>query len=101
MHHLIFSTSARYASVGTDYLAVSVSVVTLPFPFAAATLLFPFAVATLLFPFAAATLLFPFAQLPCRFHKTVADLPACLLPPPFVLSAFTAASAREPHTFKK
>ncbi|WP_318786110.1 hypothetical protein [Methanimicrococcus hacksteinii] len=23
MHHLIFITSARYASVGTDYLAVS------------------------------------------------------------------------------
>ncbi|WP_318784979.1 hypothetical protein [Methanimicrococcus hacksteinii] len=24
MYHLIFSTSARYASVGTDYLTVSV-----------------------------------------------------------------------------
>ncbi|WP_318786582.1 hypothetical protein [Methanimicrococcus hacksteinii] len=31
MYHLIFSTSARYASVGTDYLTVSVTAATLLF----------------------------------------------------------------------
>ncbi|MDV0445597.1 hypothetical protein MmiAt1_11820 [Methanimicrococcus sp. At1] len=33
MYRLIFSTAARYASVGTDYLTVSVCAVTLLFPF--------------------------------------------------------------------
>ncbi|WP_318784872.1 hypothetical protein [Methanimicrococcus hacksteinii] len=58
MHHLILITSARYASVGTDYLTVSVCT---------ATLLFPFAAATLLFAFAQITLPIPSIQLPiCR-----------------------------------
>ncbi|WNY28140.1 hypothetical protein MmiEs2_03220 [Methanimicrococcus stummii] len=35
--HLIFITSARYASVGTDYLTSSVSAATSQFPFAAVT----------------------------------------------------------------
>ncbi|WP_318784900.1 hypothetical protein [Methanimicrococcus hacksteinii] len=70
MYHLIFSTSARYASVGTA---------TLPIPFA-------------LLPI-------PFALLPCRFRlrcyfvdfvNTVADLPACLLLP-------AAAACHPPH----
>ncbi|MDV0445656.1 hypothetical protein MmiAt1_12480 [Methanimicrococcus sp. At1] len=71
MHHLIFITSARYASVGTDYLTVSV--------------------------WHRLPTVSVWHRLPADFVNTVADLPAYLLPLPSLLSAALPLHRRRPR----